>query len=177
MYGWAGTILMVDLTNARIEKIPLSEDVAVKWLGGQGLLERLIWEHYDFAERDPFSPKNIVGIAPGALTGTLTPGSGRLAVAVALSPALNGYLDANTGGDFGCSLKYAQYDAVLITGKARNPVYLSIEDDTVELRDARPYWGRRVSETDRLIKAELEEPRLRTLLIGPAGENRVHSAA
>jgi aldehyde:ferredoxin oxidoreductase len=176
MYGWAGTILMVDLSKSRIEKIPLSESFAVKWLGGQGFLERLLWEHYDFAERDPFGPKNILGIAPGALTGTLTPGSGRLAVAVALSPALDGYLDANTGGDFACSLKYAGYDAVLITGRARSPVYLRIEDDTVELRDARPYWGRRVRETDRGIKEELEEPRLRTLLIGPAGENRVHSA-
>ena len=176
MYGWAGTILMVDLTRSHIEKIPLSEKLAVKWLGGQGLLERLIWEHYDFHELDPFSPKNILGIAPGALTGTLTPGSGRLAVAVALSPALNGYLDANTGGDFGCTLKYANYDAVLITGKASKPVYLRIEDDTVELRDARPTWGKRVSETERWIKEELGEPRLRTLLIGPAGENRVHSA-
>jgi len=176
MYGWAGTIVMVDLTKSKIEKIPLSEEFAVKWLGGQGLLERLIWENYDFAERDPFNPKNIVGIAPGALTGTLTPGSGRLSVAVALSPALNGYLDANTGGDFGCSLKYANYDAVLIKGKARDPVYLRIEDDTVELRDALSYWGKGVSETDRLIKEELGEPRTRTLLIGPAGENQVHAA-
>ena len=84
MNGWAGTILKVDLKRSKIERIPLSHEFAVKWLGGQGFLERLIWEDYDFSERDPFSPQNIVGIAPGALTGTLTPGSGRLAVAVAL---------------------------------------------------------------------------------------------
>jgi len=176
MYGWAGTILKVDLSKSKIEKIPLDEAFARKWLGGQGFLERFIWEDYDFSQRDPFSPRNIVGIAPGTLTGTLMPGSGRLAVAVALSPSLMGYLDANTGGDFGCMLKYANYDAVLVTGKARQPVYLRIEDDTVELRDAGPYWGKRVTETDTLIKEELQEPRYRTLLIGPAGENQVHSA-
>ncbi len=176
MNGWAGTILKVDLTRSSIDRIRLSEEFAVKWLGGQGFLERLIWEDYDFSERDPFSPKNIVGIAPGGLTGTLAPGSGRLSIAVALSPSLGGYVDANTGGDFGCALKYANYDAVIITGRARHPVYLRIEDETVELRDARPYWGKRVRETDALIKKELEEPRYRTLIIGPAGENRVHMA-
>jgi len=176
MHGWAGTLIKVDLTRSKIQKIPLDEGFAVKWLGGQGFLERFIWEDYDFSERDPFSPKNIVGVAPGTLSGTLTPGSSRLAVAVALSPSLMGYLDANTGGDFSCALKYANYDAVLISGKAKHPVYLRIEDDTVELRDARPYWGKRVAETDALIKKELHEPRYRSLLIGPAGENRVHSA-
>ena len=176
MNGWAGTILKVDLTKSRIKKIPLDKEFAMKWLGGQGLLERLIWEDYDFSERDPFSPGNIIGIAPGALTGTLAPGSGRLCVAVALSPSLGGYLDANTGGDFGCTMKYAGYDAILISGKARKPVYLRIEDDTVELCDARSYWGKRVTETDTLIKQERDEPRYRTLLIGPAGENLVRGA-
>ena len=176
MYGWAGTIVKVDLSRSRIDKLPLAGAFAAKWLGGQGFIERLVWEDYDFSERDPFSPKNIVGIAPGALTGTLVPGSGRLAVGVALSPSLLGYLDANTGGHFGCALKYANVDAVVITGRAKQPVYLRIEDDLVELRDARPYWGKRVRETDALIKEELQEPRVRSLLIGPAGENRVHSA-
>ncbi|MFQ5666913.1 MAG: aldehyde ferredoxin oxidoreductase family protein [Candidatus Binatia bacterium] len=174
--GWTGRILHVDLSSGAIERQPLAVGFAHAFLGGQGFAEKLILDAYDFSERDPFSPKNILCIAPGTLTGTLTPGSGRLTVAVALSPSLGGYLDANAGGQFAAELKYANYDAVVITGAAPHPVYLRIADDCVELRDARHLWGKRVRETDRMLSAEVGLSQYARLIIGPAGENRAHGA-
>lgn len=174
--GWTGTMLRVDLSTGAIERQPVEPRFAQAFLGGQGFAEKLIFDAYDFNERDPFSPKNIVCIAPGTLTGTLTPGSGRLTVAVALSPSLGAYLDGNAGGQFAAELKYANYDAVIITGRAPHPVYLSIADDRVELRDARHLWGKRVRETDHRLADEVGLSQYARLIIGPAGENRVHGA-
>jgi len=174
--GWTGTILRVDLSSGTIERRALDTGFARAFLGGQGFAEKLIFDGYDFRERDPFSPKNILCIAPGALTGTLTPGSGRVTVAVALSPSLGGYLDANAGGQFGAELKYANYDAIVITGRAPHPVYLRIADDAVELRDARHLWGKRVRETDRVLQDEVGLTQYARLIIGPSGENRVHGS-
>jgi len=174
--GWTGRILRVDLSSGTVRCTDLDPRFAETYLGGQGFAERLIFEEHDFAERDPFSPKNVLCIAPGALTGTLTPGSGRVTVAVGLSPSLGGYLDANAGGQFGAELKYANYDAIVITGHAPHPVYLRIADDAVELRDARHLWGKRVRETDRLLRAEVGLAQYARLIIGPAGENRAHGS-
>jgi len=176
MYGWAGNILRVNLTEGTVDKQPLDPAFARKWYGCHGFLQKVIFDEYDFREKDPFSPKNIVAVAPGALTGTFTPGSQRLGVGVALSPSYGGYLDGFSGGHFGPELKYAGYDLVVFYGRSPKPVYLRIHDDEVELRDAGGVWGQRVRESDKRIKEELGDPRYRTLLIGPSGENRVHGA-
>ncbi|MBI4514288.1 MAG: hypothetical protein HY699_00520 [Deltaproteobacteria bacterium] len=174
--GWAGTILRVDLSSGAIERQPLEAGFARAFLGGQGFAEKLIFDACDFSERDPFSAKNVLCVAPGALSGTLTPGSGRLTVAVGLSPSLGGYLDANAGGGFASELKWANYDAIVITGQAPHPVYLRIADDQVELRDARQLWGKRVRECDHLLQHEVALTQYARLIIGPAGENRVHGS-
>lgn len=176
MFGWAGTILRVDLTEGSVKKEPLDPAFARKWYGCHGLMQKVIFDEYDFKEKDPFSPKNIVAVAPGTLSGTFTPGSQRLGVGVALSPSYGGYLDGFSGGHFGPELKYAGYDLIVFYGRSPKPVYLHIYDDEVELRDAEGVWGKRVRETDRLIKEELGDPRYRSLLIGPSGENKVHGA-
>lgn len=174
--GWSGTILRVDLTSGDIERRPLDPALGRLYLGGQGLAEKLIFDAYDFSEHDPFSPRNVLCIAPGGLSGTLTPGSGRLIVAVALSPSTGGYLDGSAGRNFAAELKYAGYDAIVITGRAPHPVYLWIADDRVELRDARHLWGKRVRETDRQLEKEVGLAQYSRLIIGPAGENLVHGA-
>ncbi len=174
MFGWAGNVARVDLTEGKIDRRPLDPGFAKKWYGCHGFLQKIVFDEYDFSERDPMSPANIVAIAPGTLTGTFTPGSQRFGVAVALSPSYGGYLDGFSGGHFGPELKYAGYDLIVLTGRSPKPVYLRIEDDRAELRDASAVWGKKVKETDKLIKEELGDPRYKTLLIGPAGENRVH---
>ena len=80
--GWTGTILRVDLTSGAVERQALDPTFARAFLGGQGFAEKLVFDAHDFAERDPLSARNVLCIAPGALSGTLTPGSGRGTVAV-----------------------------------------------------------------------------------------------
>ncbi len=174
--GWTGTILHVDLGSGAIRGRELEPAFARAFLGGQGFAEKLIFDAQDFSDRDPWSPGNVLAIAPGALSGTLTPGSGRGTVAVGLSPSHRGYLDANAGGGFASELKWAGYDAIVLTGRAAHPVYLRIADQDVELRDARHLWGKRVRATDRALREEAALGQHASLIIGPSGENRVHGA-
>lgn len=177
MFGWAGRIIEVDLTDKAVRVVPLAEDLVRTFLGGQGLAQKLISDRYDFTRlRDPFASENLVCVSAGALSGTLSPGSSRVSISVAVSPSLGGYLDANAGGGFAAMLKYAGYDAILVWGKAPHPVYLAIDDDRVELRDARPLAGRRIRETVEALRADMGGRRVSTLAIGPSGENRVHGA-
>jgi aldehyde:ferredoxin oxidoreductase len=174
--GWTGTILRIDLTSGAIERQPLDPAFGRHFLGGQGLAQKLVFDAQDFGDRDPYSPRNVVCIAPGGLSGTLTPGSGRGTVAVGLSPSHRGYLDANAGGGFACELKWANYDALVITGRAPQPVYLRIADDRIELRDARHLWGKRVRATDHVLRDETGLSQYASLIIGPAGETRAHGS-
>ena len=133
-YGWAGKILDVDLTTRKIKTEPLSKDWAVKYIGGSGFMARVLYDEVG-PEVDALSPENIALIGQGPLSGTLAPSSGRYEVA-AKSPLTGIYGRSNGGGNFGPEMKWAGYDLIIIRGKSENPVYLWIEDDHVELRDA-----------------------------------------
>jgi len=170
---YKGTVLQVDLTHGVVRKEPLDETFARTYIGGRGFTSRL---QYDLIPKDvnPLGPENVLIIAPGALTGTPAPSSARFLVA-GRSP-LTGILgDANSGGFFGAMLKRAGYSLVLIHGKSPHPVYLWIDDDHVELRDARHLWGKDVHETTDAIQRE-EGRGFRVAAIGQAGENLVHLA-
>ena len=170
---YKGTVLQVDLTHGVVRKEPLDETFARTYIGGRGFTSRL---QYDLIPKDvnPLGPDNVLIIAPGALTGTPAPSSARFLVA-GRSP-LTGILgDANSGGFFGAMLKRAGYSLVLIHGKSPHPVYLWIDDDHVELRDARHLWGKDVHETTDAIQRE-EGRGFRVAAIGQAGENLVHLA-
>lgn len=171
--GYTGTVLRVDLTKGMIDKAPLDEAFARTFIGGRGFTSKL---QYDLIPKgvDPLGPENVLIIAPGALTGTPAPSSARFLVA-ARSP-LTGILgDANSGGLFGAMLKRAGYSLVLIRGRSPHPVYLQIDDDHVELRDARHLWGQDVHETTDAIQRE-EGKGFRVAAIGQAGENLVRIA-
>ncbi len=173
--GWAGKILRVDLTTRKIETQSFSKEFAIKYLGGKIFAARILYDEVG-PEVEPFSPENLAIIGAGTLSGTLAPSSGRYVVA-AKSP-LTGILGrSNGGGSFGPELKWAGYDLVVIRGKSESPVYLWIEDDHVELRDARHIWGKSTSAARHQIHTELGDPDIGTLLIGPAGENRCLSSA
>ena len=170
---YTGTVLRIDLTDGVVRKEPLDETFARTYIGGRGFTSRL---QYDLIPKDvnPLGPENVLIIAPGALTGTPAPSSARFLVA-GRSP-LTGILgDANSGGFFGAMLKRAGYSLVLIHGKSPHPVYLWIDDDHVELRDARHLWGKDVHETTDAIQRE-EGRGFRVAAIGQAGENLVHLA-
>ncbi|WP_206811601.1 aldehyde ferredoxin oxidoreductase family protein [Paradesulfitobacterium ferrireducens] len=169
MGGYTGKILRVNLTEKSIKTEPLNPELDRKYLGGRGLAGKMFTDEVA-AEVDAFSPENKVFIAAGTLTGTKAPSSGRFMV-VTKSP-LNGTLTtSNSGGYWGPQLKFAGYDMIVVEGKALAPVYLSIHDDQVEIKDAAHLWGKDVYETTSILKAEFGNDTAKVLTIGPAGEN------
>ncbi len=172
MYGWAGSILEVDLTSGKIVKRPLKADFARKWIGGEGFGAKTLWDEVGPEVEDGLDPRNVLIYATGPLCGTIAPSSGRLEI-ITKSPLTGIFGDSNTGGFFSPELKNAGYDMLIIRGKSEKPVWLWIDDDVVEIRDAASLWGKTVSETDNAIKAQEGDKNIQVSCIGPAGENLV----
>ena len=171
MLGYAGKILNVDLTTgkARVEK--LTEETARKYIGGIGLGMKLFLSNSK-AGVDPLSPENPLVLALGPVSGTMFPTGGNGHAFISKSPATNGVGEAVSHGTFGAELKRAGYDAVILTGKAEKPVYLWIDDDSVQLLDASQVWGKSPSETEDAIKNEVGDYYVRVASIGLAGEKQ-----
>ena len=173
MYGYAGTILRVDLSLATIRKEPLPELLAVNFIGGRGFVAKMLYDEIP-PNVEPLDPGNILIAATGPLTGHFLPASGKTHFGTK-SPATGGYADSNMGGHFGPQLKYAGYDVLVITGKAEIPSYLYIDDDRVEIRPAARYWGQGSITVEKNLKDYLGDE-YQIITIGPAGENRVRYA-
>lgn len=171
MAGWAGQLLKVDLDREEIVKEVTPLDVAEKYIGGAGLGAYFLYQLVP-PQIKPDSPKNWWILGTGPLNGTIMPCSGRLSVTT-LSPITGIFGDSNGGGDFAPELKFAGYDMVLITGKAKRPVYLRIDDEKVELRDGKNLVGKTTWEADELIRKELGDWRIKTALVGPAAQKGV----
>jgi len=174
MYGWMGTLLRVDLTSGKIKKEPLREDLRYNYIGGRGINVRLLYEEVK-PGTDGLSPENVLIFGTGPLTGTMV-ASGRLNI-TAMSPLTKILGDTNGGSHFSPELKFAGYDHIVFTGKSDKPVFLWIDNDNVELRDAQHLWGKLTDETDRMIKQELGDPNIQVTCIGPAGEKLVRLAS
>jgi len=168
MNGWTGTILRINLTKGTVTREATNMELAHAYIGARGLGARIISDEVDPAV-DALGPANKLVFAPGPLSGTFAPSAGRFNV-VTKSP-LNGSIAAsNSGGEFGAEVKYAGYDALIIEGKAQHPVYVWINDDQVEIRDATHLWGMTVSDvTDALRASTAVDAKI--ACIGPAGEN------
>jgi len=169
LYGYAGRILYVDLSTGKTRVEKLSEDYAKKYIGGIGLGMRL-WLDNSKAGVDPLSPDNPLVLALGPISGTMFPTAGNGHAFVAKSPATFGIGEAVAHGTFGAELKRAGYDAVILKGKAEKPVYLWIDDDSVQLLDAAHLIGKSPAETEDAIKDELGDYYIRVAAIGVAGE-------
>jgi aldehyde:ferredoxin oxidoreductase len=172
--GYCGNILRVDLEKNEILRQKLDPKLANAFIGGRGINSWLLYNE-TLPNESPFHPANPLIFGVGPLTGTMLPAASRFTV-TARSPLTYGHGDANAGGFFGPELKFAGYDHIIFTGKARSPVYLWIENDRVQLRDARHLWGRDTWETQQLIKQELADEDIQIACIGPAGENMVRVA-
>ncbi len=170
-HGIVGTLLWVDLTSGRLEPRPIEPELLVRYLGGRGLAARLLWDLVS-PGLAPFDERNPLIVLSGTLSGTPAPSSGRTTI-TCLSPATGLYLKTNAGGHFGAELKFAGFDGIVITGRAKTPATLWIHDGRAELRDASKLWGRTVNETRTRLREELENPELQVACIGPAGEHRV----
>jgi len=170
MFGWAGTILRVNLSEGSIKKEALDLNDAKLYLGGRGLATKIMMDEVD-PQVDPLSPENKLIFMTGPLTGTMAASPGRYMV-IAKAPLTGTIGCANSGGHFGPELKFAGYDGIIFEGKAEKPVYLWINDDEVELRPAEHLWGKNVFETTDQLLAETAED-ARVACIGPAGEKGV----
>ena len=147
----------------------MPEDVVLKFIGGEGLAAKILYDEVP-PEIGPFHPENRLIISNGLLSGTLAPASSRITLTTR-SPVTEIYSDSNSGGQFGPELKFAGCDHLVFQGVSEAPVYLWINDDRVELRDARHLWGKTTWETDSMIKDELGDFSIHVACIGPAGEN------
>jgi aldehyde:ferredoxin oxidoreductase len=174
MNGYGGRVLRVDLTRGSISSHPLEEDLARSFLGGRGLNVKRLWDELA-AHTDGLSPDNLLVFGVGPLAGSLIPGGARFNVS-AMSPQTGILGDSNAGGAFGPALKFAGYDQVVIRGRAASPVYLWIDDDRVEIRDARPFWGRDVWETTAALRRDLGASPVEIAAVGPGAENGVRFA-
>jgi aldehyde:ferredoxin oxidoreductase len=175
MYGYTGRLLRVDLTHSTIDVEPLNPKWARDFVGASGLAARYLYDMID-AGTDPLGPENPLVWMTGLLTGTRTPSSSRSAFC-ARSPLTGIWGEANVGGFVGVALREAGYDGMIVTGRSKTPVYLSIDGTDVQLRDASALWGLDTYTTQKKLAQALGSRRLHSLCIGPAGENLVRYAA
>jgi len=164
----------VNLTSSEIQVQTLSEDFYRLYPGGKALAGYFLLTEMP-AHVDPFAPENLLVFACGLLTGAPVSTATRYIVS-ARSPLTGAYGESEAGGFWGPELKMAGYEAILVTGRAPQPVYLWIHDDQVEIRPAEHLWGRTTADVQQAIRSELGDERIRVLQTGIAGENRVRFA-
>ena len=179
MNGWVGKILRVNLTQGSTKVEELPAELNHLFLGGRGLASKFLFDEVN-PQVEPLSPENKLIFMTGPLTGTGAIG-GASYVVVTKSPLTGSIACSTTEGYFGPELKFAGYDGIILEGKSTEPVYLSIEDDKVELLSASHLWGKSTHKTEEIIRAEKENPWIarETFItsIGPAGENLVKIAS
>jgi aldehyde:ferredoxin oxidoreductase len=173
--GTWGKILHVDLTAGETRVEEPGDDFYRLLVGGRAVVSYLLLRDLP-ARTDALDPDNLLIFAPGILQGSSLPGAGRHGVG-AKSPLTGGLGSSEVGGWWGHEFKRAGFDALVIRGRAAEPVYLSIKDGAAEIRPATHLWGRQTGPVQETIRAELGDRRVRVAQIGPAGENLVRYAA
>ena len=164
-------LLRINLSKKEISKEEIPVKVYQKYIGGTGFIAYYLYKELE-PEIDPLSPKNKIIIAPGPAQNTRIPITGRYAVG-AKSPLTGHFLDSHAGGFLGPEIRAAGYDLIIIEGTAKNPVYISVKDEEVEIKNAKLLWGKLFYETESMIRNEENESKMRVIAIGPAGENLV----
>jgi len=168
LYGWKGKILRVDLADKKVVKQDLPEEWMKKYMGGRGIMTKIMWDEVG-PEVDPFSPGNKLIFGTGPLEGTPL-GQGRISIQTKHPKKFIG--EGGAAGFWAPNLKFAGYDFLVIEQKSNTPVYILIDDDKVEIRDAIHLWGKDNHETDKLLRQELGQEFV-TSTIGPANEKLV----
>jgi benzoyl-CoA reductase subunit BamB len=174
-YAETGFDLDIDLTRGNIERVATDPELTDLYLGGLGTTAKILWDRVP-PEAEPFSPENLLIFSTGLLVGTPVIGCNRTIVAT-FSPQTELMAFSMMGGFWAPELKYAGYDKVILCGKSPDLVYLWINDDKVEIRDASHLAGMGSLETAEAIRQELDDPKIQIASIGLAGENRVFYAS
>ena len=169
--SWNRKVLRVNLSAGTCTPEPLNMKWADEYLGSRGLATKYLCEETD-PKVDPLSPENKMIMATGPLTGTMASTGGRYTV-ITKGPLTNAIACSNSGGFFGAEMKFAGWDMIIFEGKSPKPVYLYVENDKAELRDAAHLWGKTTWQTEETIKSDLQDPLVRVSSIGRSGENQV----
>ncbi len=171
--GYAGQLLDVNLTSQTSSTVPLDSDLVRNYLGGRSLGIKMLWDEYgsNWADVDPLGPDSVLLILTGP-TCCYSPGK---TVSAFKSPMNGGAVASTVSGDMNAMLRFAGYDGLIIRGQAESPVYLSIEDDKVEIRDAGALWGMDTRQAHQMLISETDAA-TQFLYIGPAGEEQVKFA-
>jgi len=172
--AYAGRIARIDLTSGKVTKEPLDTKMAENFIGGEGFISKILWDEVG-PETDPFGPENRLVFAVGPLSGTGWPVACRFEIG-AKSPLTEAYGDTSCCGYWGPELKFAGYDAIIIQGKSDKPAYLWINDEEIKIMDAKNVWGKSTSETEEIIRKEVNDPKAQVASCGLAGENLVRYA-
>jgi aldehyde:ferredoxin oxidoreductase len=175
--GYGGRIAYIDLTEGNISTQRLDEGTARKYLGGKGLGAYLLYNNVS-PSTEPYAPENSLIFITGPLAGTTFPAAARSGV-ITKSPMTGTFLDSYAGGYLGPYMKYAGYDALVITGKATNPVYLIIDEGKISINQAQHLWGFSSSETENQLRRDLKpgkKGKISVAGIGQAGERLVRFA-
>ncbi len=174
MKGYNGKVLWIDLTSQSSKIETVSQEIMKNFLGGKGLGVYLLYNYIE-PQTDPYDPSNPLIFVTGPLTGTNFPCVSRTGV-VTKSPLTNTFLDSYAGGVLGYAIKASGYDALIITGRSTNPVFISIDEEKVSFEDASPLWGLSSLKTENLLRNQFKKEgraRIGTATIGPAGEKMV----
>lgn len=174
MHGYAGKILWINLSSGNIAKKNLDKGLARLYLGGTGYAARLLWDNLS-PKTNPLGPENKLIAATGPLTGTLTPSSGSVEFCFK-SPLTGIFGESRAGGSFGPKLRFAGYDFLVVEGRSEKPVYIYVNDDVVEVRDASHLWGKPVHEATDILLEEVGDRDASVACIGPGGERLVRFA-
>lgn len=174
MNGYMGKLLFIDLTTGETWVEPLKEEDARDFLGGPGLGAKILYERMP-AHADVFGEESMLGFVSGPLNNAGALFGGRYTV-VSKSPVTGGWNDANSGGFFGERLRKSGYDAIFVSGISSKPVYILVDEDTVQILDAEDLWGLRTGECEKRLKAKYGKE-AGVAQIGPAGEHLSYMAA
>jgi benzoyl-CoA reductase subunit BamB len=174
-YAETGFNLEIDLSRGNFERVETDPRDTELYLGGLGTNAKMLWDRVP-PEIEPFSPDNLLIFSTGLLCGTPATGANRTIVST-FSPQTLLMAYSMMGGFWAPELKYAGYDKVILRGKSPDLVYLWINNDKVEIRDASHLKGKGAVETAEMIKEELKDPKAQVAAIGLAGENRVYMAS
>ena len=168
--GLAGTTIRINLSTGEIKKHPTDEKLMREWFGGRGAIAKILYDEVP-RDADPYGPENLFIMTAGPMSGALIPAGAKISFG-SVSPLTNGHGDSNMGGHLGPALKSAGYDMVIFSGISPKPIYLYIDDDIVELRDASKYWGIGSLDCEPMLKKDLGDE-FEIATIGPSGENGI----
>ena len=166
--GYWNRVLRVDLSSGKVTAEKVGEEVWKQLIGGAAYGAKVLLEEVP-AHTDPLSPENPLVFAVGPFQSLPIPGNAKWSVACK-SPLTKTFCDTAGGARFAPLLKGCGCEALIVQGKADDPVYLWVTEDGVEIRDAADFWGMEAIEVAHALRGEVGQSKASALTIGPAGE-------